>query len=68
MKGLFFTYALTYGGAAVSLLNPYYGFLIYVAFANLKPEALWFWSVPQGNYSRVVAVAFLVGWLIHGGG
>ncbi|HUE69828.1 MAG TPA: O-antigen ligase family protein [Pirellulaceae bacterium] len=68
MKGLLFTYAMTYGGAVVSLISPYYGFLIYVAFANLKPEALWFWSVPQGNYSRIVAVAFLIGWLVHGGG
>jgi len=69
MKGLLFTYAMTYGGAAVSLLHPYYGFLIYVAFANLKPDALWFYSVPQGgNYSRIVAGAFLVGWLIHGFG
>jgi O-antigen ligase len=68
MKGLLFTYALTYGGAVVSLLNPFYGFLIYVAFANLKPDALWFYSVPQGNYSKVVAIAFLAGWLLHGGG
>ncbi len=68
MKGLIFTYALTYGGAVVSLLNPFYGFLIYVAFANLKPDALWWYSIPQGNYSRIVAVAFLVGWLLHGAG
>lgn len=69
MKGLLFTYAMTYGGAAVSILNPYYGFLIYVAFANLKPDLLWSFSVPQGgNYSRIVAVAFLIGWLLHGAG
>jgi O-antigen ligase len=47
---------------------PYYAFLAYVAFANLKPEALWPWSVPEGNYSRVVAAAFLVGWLLNGAG
>jgi probable O-glycosylation ligase (exosortase A-associated) len=68
MKGLIFTYAATFGGAIVSLVKPYYGFLIYVAFANLKPDSLWHWSVPQGNYSRIVAVAFLFGWLLHGGG
>jgi probable O-glycosylation ligase (exosortase A-associated) len=68
MKGLLLTYALTYGGAVVSLLNPFYGFLIYVAFANLKPDALWFYSLPQGNYSRIVAIAFLIGWLLHGAG
>jgi len=68
MKGLLFTYALTYGGAAISLLYPFYGFLVYVAFANLKPEDLWYWSVPPGNYSRIVAVVFLLGWLLNGAG
>src|SRR5947209_6993040 len=66
--GLIFTYALTYGGAFLSLVNPFTGFLVYVAFAILKPEALWFWSVPEGNYSRIVAIALLVGWAIHGFG
>ena len=66
MKGLLFTYAMTYGGGAVSLLNPFYGFLIYVAFANLKPDALWSYSLPRGNYSKVIAIAFLAGWFMHG--
>ncbi|WP_425616581.1 O-antigen ligase family protein [Anatilimnocola sp. NA78] len=68
MKGLIFVYGMTYGGAAISLLQPFLGFLIYVAFANLKPEALWFWSVPPGNYSRIIAIAFLFGWLLNGAG
>lgn len=68
MKGLIFTYALTYGGAFASLFNPYYGLLIYVCFAIIKPESLWYWSVPQGNYSRIIAIALLVGWAINGFG
>src|SRR5262245_51333418 len=68
MKGLIFTYAMTYGGAVVSLINPFYGFLIYVAFANLKPDALWWYSIPVGNYSRTIAAAFLAGWVLHGTG
>src|SRR4051812_4305352 len=68
MKGLFFTYAVTFGSAALAPFYPYYAFLAYVAFANLKPEFLWPWSVPQGNYSRIVAVAFLFGWLLNGAG
>lgn len=68
MKGLIFVYGMTYGGAAISLLSPYLGFLVYVAFGNLRPDALWFWSVAPGNYSRTVAIAFLSGWLIHGAG
>lgn len=68
MKGLIFTYALTYGGAVVSLFNPFYGLLIYICFAIIKPESLWHWSVPAGNYSRIVAIALLVGWALHGFG
>src|SRR5688500_10026889 len=68
MKGLIFTYALTYGGAVVSLFNPWYGLLIYICFAIIKPEALWHWSVPAGNYSRIVAIALLIGWANSGFG
>jgi O-antigen ligase len=68
MKGLLFTYAMTYGGAIVSLFYPFYGLLIYVCFAIVKPEALWHWSVPAGNYSRVIGIAFLLGWALHGFG
>jgi putative inorganic carbon (HCO3(-)) transporter len=68
MKGLIFTYALTYGGAAVSLINPTIGLYIYIAFAILRPDSLWFWSVPPGNYSRIVAIALLIGWAAKGFG
>ena len=68
MNGLFFTYLLTYGGAIVSLINPFYGLLIYICFAIIKPPALWPWCVPVGNYSRVIGIAFLVGWAINGFG
>lgn len=66
MKSLIFTYVLTYGGAAVSLVRPFYGFLIYVCFGLIKPDSLWFWSVPQGNYSRIVALGLLAGWALNG--
>jgi putative inorganic carbon (HCO3(-)) transporter len=68
MKGLLFTYAMTYGGAAVALVNPFVGVLIYVGFAILMPEFLWPWEVPQGNYSRIVALALSVGWVAKGFG
>lgn len=68
MKGLLFTYALTYGGAVVALFNPFYGLLVYISFAILRPESLWPWSVPPGNYSRIVAIAMLIGWAMHGFG
>jgi probable O-glycosylation ligase (exosortase A-associated) len=68
MKGLLFTYAMTYGGAVLSLFYPYWGLLIYVCFAILRPAALWHWSVPRSNYSEVIAIAMLVGWALQGFG
>jgi probable O-glycosylation ligase (exosortase A-associated) len=68
MKGLLFTYALTYGGAVFALYRPFYGLLIYICFAIIRPQALWHWSVPAGNYSRIVAIALLIGWALHGFG
>ena len=68
MKGMIFTYALTYGGALMSLFYPYYGLLIYICFSIMKPEAMWPWSVSYGNYSRIVAIAMLLGWAGHGFG
>jgi probable O-glycosylation ligase (exosortase A-associated) len=69
MKGLLFTILLSYGGAAASPFRPFYGLLIYVSFAILRPETLWFWSVPQGgNYSRILAGGMLLGWALHGFG
>lgn len=68
MKGLLFTYGLTYGGALVSLFNPFVGLLIYIGFAIVRPQDMWFWAVPEGNYSKVVAIALLVGWAARGFG
>ena len=68
MKGLLFTYGLCYGGAVLSLFNPFVGLLVYVCFAIVKPEYMWYWSVPKGNYSRVVAIALLAGWMFQGFG
>lgn len=67
MKGLIFTYVLTYGGAFAALFNPYVGLLVYVCFAILKPESLWYWeagSMPA-NSSRIVAIALLLGWVFR---
>jgi len=68
VKGLIFTYLLTYGGAVLALFRPFAGFLIYVGFATLRPEFAWPWSVPMGNYSRTVAIALLAGWALNGFG
>jgi O-antigen ligase len=60
---------MAYGGAAVAIFYPFVGLLIYISFAILRPGVgLWYWSVPQGNYSKVLAVSLLVGWAIRGCG
>lgn len=51
-----------------SLADPFVGLLIYIVFAIVKPDMMWFWSVPAWNYSRVVAVGLLAGWVIRGCG
>jgi len=68
MKGLLFTYIATYGGSVAALFNPFIGLLIYICFAIIKPDMLWHWSVPQGNYSRIIAISLLMGWVLQGFG
>ena len=68
MKGLLFTYLLTYCGSVVALFNPFVGLLIYVCFAIVRPDFMWRFSVPFGNYSRTVAIALLIGWAARGFG
>jgi hypothetical protein len=68
MKGLIFTYVLTYGGAVASIFDPFIGVLIYICFSIVKPESMWYWSVPSGSYSRIVAIALLIGWALRGFG
>lgn len=70
MLGLIFTYAMTLGGSFVSLfVSPYVGLLVYVSFAILRPGVgCWSWSVPPGNYSKILAICLLVGWAARGFG
>jgi probable O-glycosylation ligase (exosortase A-associated) len=68
MKGLILVYLMTYGGAVAAIFDPFVGLLIYVAFAVLRPESVWPWAVPPGNYSRIVAIGLLAGWALNGFG
>ncbi|HYV35959.1 MAG TPA: O-antigen ligase family protein [Gemmataceae bacterium] len=68
MKGALFTYALTFGGSAASLFNPFVGVCVYVTFAIIKPDSMWGFALPQARYSRIIALALLAGWLIKGFG
>ena len=52
--------------ALAALSNHHIGLLVYIAFSILKPESLWSWSMSAGNYSRIVGIALLLGWLYRG--
>ena len=62
MKGLIFTWLLTALGVSSSLINPYFGFLSYVALAILRPDFLWSSHISGGRFSLIVASAMLVSW------
>lgn len=68
MKGLLFTYLLTFLGVTGCVITPFYGFLAYVALALLRPEFLWSHSVSGGRFSLIVALAMLVSWGLRGFG
>src|SRR5262245_14571464 len=67
-KGLIFTYAMTAAGAVGGLFSPYFGLLVYVCFAIVRPDYMWSWSVERGSYSRIIAIAMLLGWAARGFG
>jgi hypothetical protein len=54
---------MTAGGALLGLFCPFYGFLAYVSFAILKPDAMWPWSVPPARYSLAIVGCMLIGWV-----
>jgi len=68
MKGLLFTWLLTAFGVSSSLINPYYGFLTYVALAILRPDSLWSSHISGGRFSMIVAAAMLLSWAVRGFG
>ena len=65
MKGLIFTWLLTLVGVSTSFINPYSGFLVYVALAILRPDFLWSSHITGGRFSLIVAGAMLLNWLIR---
>ena len=68
MKGLIFTYLLTCGGSIGAFFNPFIGVLAYVCLALVSPTSMWHWAVTPHPYSRIVGIAMLIGWALHGFG
>jgi probable O-glycosylation ligase (exosortase A-associated) len=65
---LFLTWALTCAGAVLGLLRPFHGLLVYISLSILRPSGFWPDAVPPSNYSRIVAIAVLAGWLLNSPG
>jgi O-antigen ligase len=68
LKGLIFTWILTAVGVSTSFLNPFNGFLAYVALAILRPDSLWSSHITGGRFSFYVAAAMLLNWFVRCGG
>ncbi len=67
-KQLLFMIAVTGFGVAGSFLNtPFIGFAVYVAYAVLRPQYMWQWSLPVGaNWSLYVALATIAATILFG--
>jgi probable O-glycosylation ligase (exosortase A-associated) len=59
------TWAITWFGAVLGIVRPFEGLLVYIVLSILRPASFWPSAVPPGNYSRIVAIAVLVGWIIR---
>ena len=68
MKGLILTYAIAFGGAAGSLVNPAIGVWVYALFSTLRPQAIFGFAGSMDHLSQLVAIPMLVGWAFHGFG
>lgn len=68
MIPLIITYSITIVGAVSGLFVPLYGLFAYMCLSMLRPADLWEGSVPEGNYSRIVAICVILGWLFQGCG
>jgi probable O-glycosylation ligase (exosortase A-associated) len=66
--GTVLIYLVTAAGCVAGIVRPFYGLLVYVAFAILRPSVesgLWHGSVYPDHFSRYVGVCVLVGWALR---
>src|SRR4051812_8514965 len=68
MYGTALTFVIAFGGTMAALYRPYVGFLGYVCLGMLCPEDLWAHALPAFNYSRIIGIGMIVGWVIKGFG
>jgi O-antigen ligase len=64
MIGSALTYLLTAGGAGLALFNPFVGVCIFWFFDIVRPQYMFAWAGLQGDFSQIVAIAAIVGWML----
>ena len=70
MKGYLFVYTLTILGMFCSLFAPFLGICVYILFAVMSPNALWYYSLDETflnsglGFSEVVAYPTIIGWFL----
>jgi len=68
MIGLTLVLGLTVLGTAASLFRPYYGVLVYVFFAIIRPHDMFPGALPRLPYSQILVGAILAGFVFRGFG
>jgi probable O-glycosylation ligase (exosortase A-associated) len=68
MKGLVLTYVIAAAASVGALRFPLIGLYVYVAFAVLRPQAIFGWAGDISYVSLVVGAATLAGWAFQGFG
>jgi len=67
--GWIFTNLMSLMGIGYGWVSPFFGLMIYTAFAILRPPWLWFWAWPGGDaprFSLFVAISTMAGFMFKG--
>jgi hypothetical protein len=65
MLGLIVSYLACAIAMTVGCIYPYIAFIVYVAFAILKPSEMWFWSLSNANLSAIAFIGMFIGWIFR---
>ena len=65
MKQLIFMFVMVVAGSIGAVYHPFWGVLLYYAFAVMRPQYLWEWALPyEIRWSLIAALSVLLGTVI----
>lgn len=65
MKQLLFMFVMVVAGSIGAVYHPFWGVLLYYAFAVMRPQYLWEWALPyEIRWSLIAALSVLLGTVI----